>query len=174
MITEDEALVRVSGEQLTQLMFPQLDGTSAGPAVATGLAASPGAAAGRVVLDTATAITLAARGEDLVLFRPETRAEDLPGMVASRAVVTARGGRTSHAAVVARGMGLPAVCGVEGLEIDLVARRVLLDGRPLFAEGDLVSVDGGTGRIHRAGRGPGAAVRRGGCRTVPHRAHVPG
>ena len=149
MITEDEALVRVSGEQLTQLMFPQLDGTSAGPAVATGLAASPGAAAGRVVLDTATAITLAARGEDLVLFRPETRAEDLPGMVASRAVVTARGGRTSHAAVVARGMGLPAVCGVEGLEIDLVARRVLLDGRPLFAEGDLVSVDGGTGRIHR-------------------------
>ncbi|GAA3518145.1 pyruvate, phosphate dikinase [Nocardioides daeguensis] len=148
MITEDEALVRVSGEQLTQLMFPQLDAGSAGPPAAAGLAASPGAAAGRVVLDNATAVAMAARGEDVVLVRPETRADDLPGMVAARAVVTARGGRTSHAAVVARGMGLPAVCGIEGLEIDLTTRQVTLAGRPVFAEGDVVSVDGGTGRVY--------------------------
>ncbi|GAA4098647.1 pyruvate, phosphate dikinase [Nocardioides kongjuensis] len=148
MITDDEALVRVSGDQLTQLMFPQLDAGSAGRPAAVGLAASPGAAVGRVVLDSATAVTLAARGEDVVLVRPETRADDLPGMVAARAVVTARGGRTSHAAVVARGMGLPAVCGVEGLEIDLASRRVSLAGHRLFAEGDVVSVDGGTGRVY--------------------------
>ncbi|WP_260805986.1 pyruvate, phosphate dikinase [Nocardioides sp. SLBN-35] len=148
MITEDEALVRVTGDQLTQLMFPQLDAGAAGRAAAAGLAASPGAAVGRIVLDSATAVALAARGEDVVLVRPETRADDLPGMVAARAVVTARGGRTSHAAVVARGMGLPAVCGVEGLEIDLAHRRVSLGGQHLFAEGDVVSVDGGTGRVY--------------------------
>ncbi|GAA1537461.1 pyruvate, phosphate dikinase [Nocardioides humi] len=149
MITEDEALVRVTGEQLTQLMFPQLDAGSAGSEIAAGLAASPGAAVGRVVLDSATAVALAARGEDVVLVRPETRADDLPGMVAACAVVTARGGRTSHAAVVARGMGLPAVCGVDGLEIDLATRQVALAGERLFAEGDVVSVDGGTGRVYR-------------------------
>ncbi|WP_307833270.1 pyruvate, phosphate dikinase [Pimelobacter simplex] len=148
MITEDEALVRVTGDQLTQLMFPQLDAGSAGRPAAVGLPASPGAAVGRVVLDSATAVALAARGEDVVLVRPETRADDLPGMVAARAVVTARGGRTSHAAVVARGMGLPAVCGVDGLEIDLAGRRVNLAGQRLFAEGDVITVDGGTGNIH--------------------------
>lgn len=149
MITEDEALARVTGDQLTQLMFPQLATESAGQPVAAGLAASPGAAVGRVVLDTATAVALAARGEDVVLVRPETRADDLPGMLAARAVVTARGGRTSQAAVVARGMGLPAVCGVDGLEIDVATRQVTLAGRRILAEGDVVSVDGGSGRIYR-------------------------
>lgn len=149
MITEDEALARVTGDQLTQLMLPQLDAESAGPPVAVGLAASPGAAVGRVVLDSATAVALAARGEDVVLVRPEVCAEDLPGMVAARAVVSARGGRTSHAAVVARGMGLPAVCGVNGLEVDLTKRQVTLKGKRVFAEGDVMSVDGETGRIHR-------------------------
>ncbi|WGX95094.1 pyruvate, phosphate dikinase [Nocardioides sp. L-11A] len=148
MITEDEALVRVTGDQLTQLMFPQLDERSAGRAVAVGLAASPGAAVGRVVLDGATAVALATRGEDVVLVRPETRADDVPGMVAARAVITARGGRTSHAAIVARGMGLPAVCGVEGLGIDMDTRRVSLNGQRLFAEGDVITVDGGSGKVH--------------------------
>ena len=148
-ITEDEALLRVSGEQLTQLLSPRLDEHSAGSEVAAGLAASPGAATGRLVLDPATAARLAERGEDVVLIRPETRAEDLPGMLVARAVVTARGGRTSHAAVVARGLGLPAVCGVSGLDVDLDSRQVSLDGERILAEGDVVTVDGSTGRIYR-------------------------
>ncbi|MBM7515672.1 pyruvate, phosphate dikinase [Nocardioides nitrophenolicus] len=148
MITEDEALVRVSGEQLTQLMFPRLDTGPVAPAAA-GLAASPGAAVGRVVLDSRTALALAARGEEVVLVRPETRADDLPGLDAACAVVTARGGRTSHAAVVARGRGLPAVCGVEGLEIDPDTRQVSLAGERLFAEGEVISVDGVTGGVYR-------------------------
>ncbi|QSR26977.1 pyruvate, phosphate dikinase [Nocardioides aromaticivorans] len=148
-ITEDEALLRVSGEQLTQLLSPRLDEHSAGSEVAAGLAASPGAATGRLALDSATAAKLAERGEDVVLLRPETRAEDLPGMLASRAIVTARGGRTSHAAVVARGMGLPAVCGVSDLEVDLATRQVMLAGTRVLAEGDVVTVDGTSGRIYR-------------------------
>lgn len=148
-ITDDEALLRVTGEQLTQLLSPRLDEHSAGSEVAAGLAASPGAATGRLALDSATAARLAARGEDVVLLRPETRAEDLPGMLAARAVVTARGGRTSHAAVVARGMGLPAVCGVGDLEIDLATRQVRLGGVRVLAEGDVVTVDGTSGRIYR-------------------------
>ena len=148
-ITDDEALVRVSGEQLTQLLSPRLDEHSAGSEVATGLAASPGAATGRLALDSATAAKLAERGEDVVLLRPETRAEDLPGMLAARAIVTARGGRTSHAAVVARGMGLPAVCGVGDLEVDLATRQVSLAGTRVLAEGDVVTVDGTSGRIYR-------------------------
>lgn len=147
-ITEDEALVRVNGEQLTQLLSPRLDEHSAGSEVAAGLAASPGAATGRLALDSATAATLAERGEDVVLVRPETRAEDLPGMLAARAIVTARGGRTSHAAVVARGMGLPAVCGVDGLQIDLATRQVTLSGVRVLGEGDVVTVDGTSGRIY--------------------------
>lgn len=148
-ITDDDALQRVSGEQLTQLLSPRLDEDSAGSEVAAGLAASPGAATGRLVLDSATAARLAERGEDVVLLRPETRAEDLPGMLVARAVVTARGGRTSHAAVVARGLGLPAVCGVSDLEVDLDNRQVSLAGRRVLAEGDVVTVDGSTGRIYR-------------------------
>ncbi|HWJ10925.1 MAG TPA: pyruvate, phosphate dikinase [Nocardioides sp.] len=148
-ITDDEALLRVTGEQLTQLLSPRLDEQSAGSEVAAGLAASPGAATGRLALDSATAAALAGRGEDVVLLRPETRAEDLPGMLAARAIVTARGGRTSHAAVVARGMGLPAVCGVTDLEIDLAARQVSVAGVRVLGEGDVVTVDGSTGRIFR-------------------------
>lgn len=148
-ITDDDAVQRVTGEQLTQLLSPRLDEQSAGSEVAAGLAASPGAATGRLVLDPATAARLAERGEDVVLLRPETRAEDLPGMLVARAVVTARGGRTSHAAVVARGLGLPAVCGVAGLDVDLATRQVSLAGERILAEGDVVTVDGSTGRIFR-------------------------
>ncbi|MCX6399173.1 MAG: pyruvate, phosphate dikinase [Propionibacteriales bacterium] len=148
-ITEDEALLMVTGEQLTQLLVPQLDLTSAGREVVVGLGASPGAAVGRIALDSATAVTMAGRGEDVILVRSETRPEDLPGMVAAKGVLTGRGGRTSHAAVVARGMGLPAVCGVDALEIDTDRRQVSLSGRPVFAEGDLISLDGASGQVFR-------------------------
>lgn len=148
-ITEDEALLRVTGEQLTQLLFPRFDDGSAGSQVAAGLGTSPGAAVGRVVLDSATAVALAERGEDVILVREETRPEDLPGMLAARGILTGRGGRTSHAAVVARGLGLPAVCGVEGLEVDAASRQVTIGGRRVLAEGDVISVDGGSGRVFR-------------------------
>lgn len=148
-ITEDEALLKVTGEQLTQLLFPQFDAGSAGSEVAVGLGTSPGAAVGRVVLDSATAVALAERGEDVILVREETRPEDLPGMLAARGILTGRGGRTSHAAVVARGLGLPAVCGVDGLVLDMASRQVRIHGGRAMAEGDVISIDGTTGRVFR-------------------------
>ncbi len=148
-ITDDDALLRVTGEQLTQLLSPRIDDDSAASEVAAGHATSPGVATGRVALDARTAAALAARGEDIVLIRPETHADDLPGLLAASAIVTARGGPASHAAVVARGVGLPAVCGVADLEVDPGLRQVRVGGREVLAEGDVVTVDGTSGRVHR-------------------------
>ena len=116
LIDLDEALRRVTGAQLAQLMFPRFDADAARLLLALGVNASPGAAVGKVVFDSRTAADWAARGEDVVLVRQETAPDDLPGMVAARGMLTSRGGRTSHAAVVARGMGRPCVCGAEALE----------------------------------------------------------
>ncbi|MBC7549772.1 MAG: pyruvate, phosphate dikinase, partial [Cellulomonas sp.] len=116
LITLDEALERVTGGQLAQLMFPQFDPTAQRTAFTRGMAASPGAAVGRVVFDSATAVEWTARGEQVVLLRRETNPEDLEGMLAATGILTSRGGKTSHAAVVARGMGKTAVCGADGLE----------------------------------------------------------
>lgn len=147
-ITLDEALLRVTGEQLTQLMFPRFEAVDGRTVVAAGLAASPGAAVGRIVLDSPTAVAWAARGEHVILVRQETRPDDLAGMIAADGVLTARGGRTSHAAVVARSMGLPCVAGAGALEIDLEMRTVTArDGR-LLAEGDVISLDGATGEVY--------------------------
>ncbi|GAB2687427.1 pyruvate, phosphate dikinase [Thalassiella azotivora] len=143
----DEALRRVSGEQLESLLHPHFAGGSDHVVLARGLAASPGAAVGEVVLDPARAVERAAGGADVVLVRPETSPDDLAGMVASVAVVTARGGVTSHAAVVARGMGRTCVAGASGLVIDADAGTVTGPDGTVVREGDVVSVDGGSGEV---------------------------
>ncbi|MGZ4588112.1 MAG: pyruvate, phosphate dikinase, partial [Mycobacteriaceae bacterium] len=146
LITLDEALERVSGGQLAQLMFPQFDSGAARDLLTTGMAASPGAAVGRAVFDSSTAGEWAARGERVVLVRRETNPDDLEGMIAAEGILTARGGKTSHAAVVARGMGKTCVCGAEALEVDAVAKTAWVGGRAIN-EGDVISLDGSTGEI---------------------------
>ncbi|QTE28275.1 pyruvate, phosphate dikinase [Pengzhenrongella sicca] len=146
LITLDEALERVTGTQLANLMFPQFDPGTARTALTRGMAASPGAAVGRVVFDSPTAVEWAARGEQVVLLRRETNPEDLEGMLASAGILTSRGGKTSHAAVVARGMGKTAVCGADELEVDSVAKYAQAGGVRV-EEGDLLSIDGTTGEV---------------------------
>ncbi|MGA8208765.1 MAG: pyruvate, phosphate dikinase [Nocardioidaceae bacterium] len=146
LITLDEALERVSGVQLAQLMFPQFDPSAERNLLTRGMAASPGAAVGKVVFDSATAVAWQARGERVVLVRKETNPEDLEGMIAATGILTSRGGKTSHAAVVARGMGKTAVCGAESLEVDAAA-RVAHAGGVTLREGDVLSVDGTTGEV---------------------------
>jgi pyruvate,orthophosphate dikinase len=146
LITMDEALARVSGEQLTQLMFPQFDPRSERTEISKGMAASPGAAVGRAVFDSPTATEWAARGDRVILIRRETNPDDLEGMIAAVGILTSRGGKTSHAAVVARGMGTTCVVGAEGLEVD-PANRVARAGDIEVKEGDTISLDGSTGQV---------------------------
>ncbi|MYZ16279.1 PEP-utilizing enzyme, partial [Streptomyces sp. SID337] len=148
-ITRDEALVRVSGEQLARLMFPRFDADAAGEPLAHGVPASPGAAVGAAVFDSAEAVRRAAAGEKMVLVRQETTPDDLPGMIAAQAVLTGRGGKTSHAAVVARGMGKVCVCGAEALSVDTGARRFTAPDGTVVEEGTVLSVDGSTGTVYR-------------------------
>jgi pyruvate,orthophosphate dikinase len=146
VVTLDEALERVTGVQLAQLTFPQFDRGSGRTELVRGTAASPGAAVGKAAFDPATAVAWAAAGEHVVLVRRETSPDDLEGMVAAVGVLTSRGGRTSHAAVVARGMGRPCVSGADGLEVDPVA-RVARAGSVEVREGDVISLDGSTGEV---------------------------
>jgi pyruvate,orthophosphate dikinase len=146
LITMDEALERVSGAQLAQLMFPQFDLAAERTLLTKGMAASPGAAVGKVVFDSAAAVAARARGEDVVLVRKETNPEDLEGMIAATGILTSRGGKTSHAAVVARGMGKTAVCGAESLEVD-GSGSVAHAGDVTIHEGDVLSIDGSTGEV---------------------------
>jgi pyruvate,orthophosphate dikinase len=146
LITLDEALTRVSGAQLALLMFPQFDRSADRVLLTKGMAASPGAAVGKAVFDSPTAQEWAARGEQVVLVRRETNPDDLGGMIAANGILTARGGKTSHAAVVARGMGKTCVCGAEQLDIDVVAKRLTL-GSTTINEGDEISIDGTTGEV---------------------------
>ena len=150
LVDLDEALARVTGAQLARLMFPRFDDGVAREHLAVGIGASPGAAVGRIVLDAETAVTWSERGEDVVLVREETNPDDLQGMVAARGTLTSRGGKTSHAAVVARGMGRPCVCGAEALVVDLVRRQVQVRGGTILHEGDVVS---STGRPARSSPG---------------------
>ncbi|WP_427168116.1 pyruvate, phosphate dikinase [Streptomyces sp. C1-1] len=147
-ITADEALVRVDGAELTRLMFPRFDVKSTDRPLAHGVPASPGAAVGAVVFDSAEAVRRAAAGEHVVLVRRETTPDDLPGMIAAEAVLTSRGGKTSHAAVVARGMGKVCVCGAEELTVDTTARQFTTASGTVVREGDVVSVDGTAGTVH--------------------------
>jgi pyruvate,orthophosphate dikinase len=147
LIGPDEALARVSGDGLARLMFPRFDTTAVGEALAHGIPASPGAAVGAVVFDSAEAVRRAAAGQQVVLVRQETTPDDLPGMVAAEAVLTSRGGKTSHAAVVARGMGKVCVCGAEEITVDPQGRRFTAGGATV-EEGTVVSVDGTEGAVH--------------------------
>ena len=148
LITRDEALGRVTGDQLTQLMFPQFDAKAEKELIARGMAASPGAAVGKIAFNNAQAVEAAEKGVKTVLVRRETNPDDLPGMVAAEGVLTARGGKTSHAAVVARGMGKTCVCGAESLVIDAAAGTVTIGDLVLTAD-DTIAIDGQTGEIFR-------------------------
>jgi pyruvate,orthophosphate dikinase len=148
LITMDEALHRVTGHQLAQLMFPQFDTETNGDGtlLTRGMAASPGAAVGKVVFDSASAVSWQARGEQVILVRRETNPDDLEGMIAAAGVLTSRGGKTSHAAVVARGMGRTCVCGAEEIDVDAEARELRV-GDTVLAEGEVISIDGSTGEV---------------------------
>jgi len=156
LIDEAEALRRVNGAQLAQLMFPRFDheATDSGQVkrIGWGIAASPGAAVGKAVFDSYTAVKWSRSGEKVILIRRETNPDDLNGMIAAEGILTSRGGKTSHAAVVARGMGKTCVCGAEELEVDTKARRLTAtgpDGKPVvIEEGDLVSIDGSSGKVY--------------------------
>ncbi|MEU8054568.1 pyruvate, phosphate dikinase [Microbispora bryophytorum] len=148
LIDMDEAVTRVTGDQLAQLMFPRFAATAGNRRLTTGMNASPGAAAGRAVFSSERAVELAARGEAVILVRRETNPDDLAGMIAAHGVLTSRGGKTSHAAVVARGMGKTCVCGAEELEVDPHACRFTAPGGVVVDEGDVISIDGGTGAVY--------------------------
>lgn len=147
IIDMDEALSRVTGAQLAKLMFPRFGITEAHTTLATGMGASPGAAVGAVVFDSKTATAWAEGGTEVILVRRETNPDDLPGMVAAAGVLTSRGGKTSHAAVVARGMGKTAVCGAESLDVDVPNRRMTTSSGTVISEGDVISIDGSTGEV---------------------------
>jgi pyruvate,orthophosphate dikinase len=145
LIDVEEALSRVTGEQLAQLMFPQFALRHGGKAIARGVPASPGAAVGVAVFDSEAAARTDAK---VILVRRETSPDDLPGIIAAEGVLTSRGGKTSHAAVVARGMGKTCVVGAEGLEIDTEARQFTAPGGLVVREGDTISIDGTTGSVY--------------------------
>jgi pyruvate, orthophosphate dikinase len=147
LIDTDEALRRVTGAQLAQLMFPRFDEHAERTLIAKGMNASPGAAVGKAVFDSDTAVAWAERGEDVILVRKETNPDDLRGMVAARGILTSRGGKTSHAAVVARGMGRTCVCGAESLDVSAKKRRARVRGGDAIKEGDVISIDGTTGEV---------------------------
>jgi pyruvate,orthophosphate dikinase len=146
LISREEAVARIDPAQLDQLLHPMIDPAAEYEVVARGLNASPGAASGKVVFDADTAAERGAAGEDVVLVRWETTPDDIHGMIGAKGILTAHGGMTSHAAVVARGMGKPCVAGCDGLKLDTGSRRGTLDGRE-FAEGDTITIDGGTGEV---------------------------
>ncbi|MEM3534776.1 MAG: pyruvate, phosphate dikinase, partial [Thermoplasmatales archaeon] len=147
-VTDEEAVNMVQPEQIDQLLHPQVDSSKAGSSIAKGLAASPGAGSGKIVLDPDEAVRMSEKGEKVVLVRMETLADDVHGIAVSQAVLTARGGMTSHAAVVARAMGKPAVVGSEDVKIDIKSQKVLFRDLEL-KEKDVITVDGTTGLVYR-------------------------
>ncbi|ANU08021.1 pyruvate, phosphate dikinase [Paraurantiacibacter namhicola] len=146
LIDEKTAILRVDPMALDQLLHPTLDPDAPRDVLGVGLPASPGAASGAIVLDADTAEARAEKGDAVILVRVETSPEDIHGMHAAKGILTARGGMTSHAAVVARGMGRPCVSGAAGVSIDMGARTVRIGGRDL-AEGEVITLDGSTGEI---------------------------
>ncbi len=147
LLNHEEAIMRVGADQLDQLLHPMLDPKAKKNVIATGLPASPGAAVGRAVFCAEDAEAWAAKGEKVILIRNETSPEDIGGMHASQGVITARGGMTSHAAVVARGMGTPCVSGSTDITIDLKAKTMATKCGVVIKEGDWVSLDGAKGQI---------------------------
>jgi pyruvate,orthophosphate dikinase len=147
LVTKERALTRISPMLLEQLLVPQLNPGHGVRSLATGLPASPGAASGRIVFDADTAEERGKLGENVILVREETKPEDIHGFFAAQAILTSRGGKTSHAAVVARGMGKPCVSGCEAISIDVRARRAEVGGTVLH-EGDVITIDGSTGNVY--------------------------
>jgi pyruvate,orthophosphate dikinase len=145
-ITREEAIMRVRPTQLRQLLHRRIDPKAKVKTIAEGLPASPGAASGRVIFDTDEAAELGNRGEKIIMVRPETTPEDIHGMVAAQGILTSRGGMTSHAAVVARGMGKPCVCGCSDIRIDLDEERFYTEDL-VIKKGEVITLDGGTGRV---------------------------
>jgi pyruvate, orthophosphate dikinase len=148
LIDMDEALKRVTGAQLAQLMFPKFDEDAKKTKITKAVNASPGAAVGKVVFDSVVAAEWAARGEDVILVRRETNPDDLPGMIAAKGILTERGGKTSHAAVVARGMGKTCVSGAEQISVDLKSRTFTGPNGEVVKEGDVISLDGTSGVVY--------------------------
>lgn len=147
-ITKEQAVMRVAPEQLDQLLHPQFDKSAKYDVLAKGLNASPGAATGGVVFSSADAEAFKEAGKPCILVRWETTPDDLKGMVAAEGILTSHGGKTSHAAVIARGMGAPCVCGVEALNIDAPNKTVSVSGTDVVLhEGDVISIDGTTGDV---------------------------
>jgi len=146
LIDEGEAVLRVDAAGLDQLLHPTIDPEAERRVLATGLPASPGAAGGEIVFDANEAEALKGQGREVILVRTETSPEDIHGMHAAAGILTARGGMTSHAAVVARGMGRPCVCGAGALRIDSKAGTMTV-GRTVFRKGDVITIDGGRGEV---------------------------
>ena len=147
LITKQQSLLRIDPELLEQLLHPRLDPDSTVEAIAQGLPASPGAGSGKCVFDADLAEKLGNAGESVILVREETRPEDIHGFFAAQGILTSRGGRTSHAAVVARGMGKPCVAGAEGIVVDVRLRQANV-GDNIIHEGDVITLDGGTGMVY--------------------------
>ncbi len=146
--SKEEAVMRVDPEQLDQLLHPQFDKNASYDVIARGLNASPGAAVGEAVFSAADAVAAAEAGRKCVLVRWETNPDDLAGMIAAEGILTSHGGKTSHAAVIARGMGAPCVCGVEALRIDAEKKEAVVAGTDVvIREGDMISIDGTTGTV---------------------------
>ncbi|HVP23750.1 MAG TPA: pyruvate, phosphate dikinase [Conexivisphaerales archaeon] len=146
LISKEEAIGRIDPAQFEQLLHKQIDPSYKGVPIAQGLAASPGAASGRAVFTVEEAVKARERGEAVILVRPETAPEDISGMVASEGVLTSRGGKTSHAAVVSRGMGKPCIAGAEEVKIDLEKETFTSRGQKV-RKGDIITIDGGTGLV---------------------------
>ncbi|MDR2956791.1 MAG: pyruvate, phosphate dikinase [Coriobacteriales bacterium] len=148
LISKEEAVLRVDADQLDQLLHPQFDKTADYDVVAKGLNASPGAAVGEAVFSSADAVAAVAAGRKCVLIRWETNPDDLPGMVAAEGILTSHGGKTSHAAVIARGMGTPCVCGADALQINADTKQASVRGSDIVIhEGDIISIDGTSGIV---------------------------
>ncbi|WP_432948608.1 pyruvate, phosphate dikinase [Kribbella sp. CA-253562] len=146
VIDIDEALQRVKGAQLAQLMFPRFDSDADKKLLTKAIGASPGAASGTVVFTSAAAVAAAERGEKVILVRRETNPDDLHGMIAAQGILTSRGGKTSHAAVVARGMGKTCVCGAEELDVSASGETISVNGTSI-GPGEVISIDGTTGEV---------------------------
>jgi len=147
LIKRDDALLRIQPELLEQLLFPRLDPSARTTPIARGLAASPGAAVGQAVFDADRAEQQGRAGQRVILVREETKPEDIHGFFASQGILTARGGKTSHAAVVARGMGKPCVAGAEGIRVDVAMRKAFV-GDHTISEGDMITLDGTSGDVY--------------------------
>jgi pyruvate,orthophosphate dikinase len=148
LITKEQALLRIKPDMLEQLLHPRLDSLHKVAPIAQGLPASPGAASGHVVFDADRAELLGKAGEKVILVREETKPEDIHGFFAAQGILTSRGGKTSHAAVVARGMGKPCVAGAEGIQVDTKLRIAKVGDKTLH-EGDYITIDGGTGLVYQ-------------------------